>query len=80
LTLLIVGIVKKIPASRYAAIGLLTVTVIKLFFYDLAHLDQLYRIGALIGVAIVATLASFAYQRFYAASAREKEIKNEPAP
>jgi uncharacterized membrane protein len=77
LTLLVVGIVKGVPASRYAAIGLLSVTVLKLFFYDLAHLDQLYRIGALIGVAVVATLASFAYQRFYA-SAKAKEVKDEP--
>jgi uncharacterized membrane protein len=50
---------------------LLGVTIIKLFFHDLASLDQLYRIGAFVAVAAIAMLASFAYQRFYAASARE---------
>lgn len=77
LTLLIVGIVKRLRPPRYAAIALLCVTVLKLFFYDLATLNQLYRIGALIGVAVIATLASFAYQRFFAASGKE-ETKNEP--
>ena len=67
LVLLVIGIARKIPASRYAALGLLSVTLLKLFFHDLAHLGQLYRVGALIGVAVIAMLASFAYQRFYAA-------------
>jgi len=40
LVLLVVGIVKKIPASRYAALGLLSVTLLKLFFHDLARLGN----------------------------------------
>jgi hypothetical protein len=35
-----------------------------LFFHDLANLEALYRIGALTAVAVIAMLASFAYQRF----------------
>ena len=46
LGLLVYGILKKIPAARYAAMGLLCVTLLKLFFHDLAQLGQLYRIGA----------------------------------
>ena len=79
LALLIIGILRKIPAARYSAIGLLSVTLLKLFFHDLARLNQLYRIGAFIGVAVIAMLASFAYQRFYAAGAKDKETKNETA-
>lgn len=75
--LLVVGIARKIPASRYAAIGLLCVTLIKLFFYDLNSLEQLYRIGAFIGVAVIAMLASFAYQRFYATTTKQPEAKDE---
>jgi uncharacterized membrane protein len=45
--------------------ALLSVTLLKLFLHDLSQLSQLYRIGAFIGVAIVAILASFLYQRFY---------------
>jgi hypothetical protein len=62
--LLVLGIARRIRATRYAAIALLSLTLLKLFLHDLASLDQLYRIGALITVAVVAILASFLYQRF----------------
>ena len=62
--LLVLGIARHVRATRYAAIALLIATFIKLFLHDLASLDRLYRIGALIVVAIVAILASFLYQRF----------------
>jgi uncharacterized membrane protein len=52
-------------------LALLGVTILKLFFNDLANLDQLYRIGAFVAVAAIAMLASFAYQRFYAATVKE---------
>jgi hypothetical protein len=77
LGLLVYGIWKKIPAARYAAMALLCVTLVKLFFHDLARLGQLYRIGALGGVAIVAMLASFAYQKFFSATKRETETTDE---
>jgi uncharacterized membrane protein len=77
LVLLVVGIWKKISATRYAAMGLLCVTLLKLFFHDLAELGQLYRIGAFVGVAVVAMLASFAYQKFFTASSKANEAKDE---
>ena len=77
LGLLVYGIVKRIGAARYAAMGLLCVTLLKLFFHDLAQLGQLYRIGAFIGVAVIAMLASFAYQKFFAAGSPAKESQNE---
>lgn len=64
LGLLLVGIWKKARTGRYAAIALLSVALLKLFFHDLVQLGALYRIGALFAVAVIATLASFAYQRF----------------
>jgi uncharacterized membrane protein len=75
LGLLVFGIAKKSAAARYAAMGLLCVTLLKLFFHDLAQLAQLYRIGAFIGVAIIAMLASFAYQKFFSAAIRPVEVK-----
>jgi uncharacterized membrane protein len=71
LVLLVVGIARRVRAPRYAGLGLLGVTILKLFFHDLARLDQLYRIGAFVAVAAIAMLASFAYQRFYAANVKE---------
>ena len=64
LGLLIAGIWRKSKVARYAAITLLSVALLKLFFHDLAQLAQLYRIGALFAVAVIAILASLAYQRF----------------
>ena len=52
-------------------------TLLKLFFHDLAQLGQLYLVGAFIGVAVIAMLASFAYQRFYAVSNLEKAANDE---
>ncbi len=81
LGLLIIGIAKKIRAIRYASLGLLSVTLLKLFFHDLANLAQLYRIGALIVVAVIAIVASFLYQRFLAADTPRNETEsNKPPP
>jgi hypothetical protein len=64
LGLLAAGLWRHRPAVRYAAIALLSVALLKLFFHDLARLEALYRIGALFAVAVIAIVASFAYQRF----------------
>jgi hypothetical protein len=69
---------QKIPAARYAAMALLCVTLLKLFFHDLAQLAQLYRIGAFIGVAIIAMLASFAYQNFIPQRQSRRRTKMKP--
>jgi uncharacterized membrane protein len=82
LLLLIVGIRRRLAAIRYAALALLGITVVKLFFHDLSQLDQLYRIGAFIAVAVIAILASFLYQRFLAAVTKDNETNSaiSPAP
>ena len=64
LGLLIAGIARKQSSARYAGIALLSIALIKLFFHDLPKLGTLYLIGAFIAVAVIAFLASFAYQRF----------------
>ena len=52
------------PPTPYA-MALLAVTLLKLFLHDLAAIQNVFRIGALIGVAVIAFVASFLYQRFY---------------
>jgi len=64
LALIVVGLAKRLALARYAGLGLLGLTLLKLFVHDLARLAQLYRIGALMCVAIIAILASFLYQRW----------------
>jgi uncharacterized membrane protein len=64
LGLLVIGVAAKVRGARFAAIGLLCLTLAKLFLHDLASLSQLYRIAAFITVAIIVIAASFVYQRF----------------
>ncbi|MFN0066809.1 MAG: DUF2339 domain-containing protein [Limisphaerales bacterium] len=64
LALVVVGLVRDLRAVRLAGAALFGAALLKLFFHDLARLDNLYRIGALLGVAIVALAASTLYQRF----------------
>jgi len=64
LILIILGLWKRAAPARYAGIGLLGITVLKLFLHDLARIDSVYRIGALIVVSLIALAASFLYQRF----------------
>jgi len=69
LGLLVVGFWKQVKAARYAGLGLLSLTLLKLFIHDLSTLGQLYRIGAFVCVAAIAILASFLYQRHFARAA-----------
>jgi uncharacterized membrane protein len=59
------GIWFKSRHARYAAIGLLVATLAKVFLHDLAASATVFRIGALMGVAVIAFIASFLYQRFF---------------
>ena len=45
--------------------GLLVLTLLKLFLHDLSAIGSIFRIGALIGVAVIAFVASFLYQQFF---------------
>ena len=64
LGLVVFGLWKRARFTRYAAVGLLSVTLLKLFFHDLANLAQLYRVGAFFALGVIAILVSFIYQRF----------------
>jgi len=70
LGLVVIGLRRSWTPCRWAGLSLLAVAILKLFLHDLARLDQLYRVGALMGVAVVAILASVFYQKF---SRREQE-------
>jgi uncharacterized membrane protein len=69
LGLLVIGIRKELKAVRYSALGLIGVTLMKLFFHDLRQLGQLYRVGAFMGVAVILIFASWIYQRYLASTA-----------
>ena len=62
--LLIVSIRKRSLLGRRASLGLLGVTILKLFLHDVWALGQLYRVAAFVGLACVLILVSYLYQRY----------------
>lgn len=75
--LLAAGFAARNAPTRYAGMALLFITLLKLFLHDIWRLGGLYRIGSLIGLAVVLLVVSMLYQRFLAA---EKESKETAAP
>lgn len=65
LGLLGLGIWRQARPARYVAIALLVLTLLKLFLHDLSAIGSIFRIGALVGVAVIAFVASFLYQQFF---------------
>ncbi len=78
--LLVIGFKQRVIAARRAGMALLGVTLVKLFFHDLWRLGGLYRIGALIGLAVVLILVSMFYQKFLATEAEKVEPTADAEP
>ena len=49
---------------RMAGLALLGITLLKAVCYDISSLSQLYRVGALVGLAFIVLVSSFLYQKF----------------
>ncbi|MDX2171135.1 MAG: DUF2339 domain-containing protein [Deltaproteobacteria bacterium] len=64
LVLLVLGVLRRSIGLRWASLGLLLVTIAKVFLHDLGELRDLYRVASLLGLAISLILVSLAYQRF----------------
>ncbi len=64
LSLLIYGIRNRVKKLRYVGLMLFTIVVFKVFFNDLASLDQLYRIVAFIILGIMVLCGSFVYLKY----------------
>ncbi len=70
--LLAIGFKIENKTVRYAGMGLLLITLVKLFLHDLFRLGGLYRIGSLIGLAVVLIVVSLIYQRFLSSDSRRR--------
>ena len=64
LGLILSGIVRRIPAARYAGLALFAVVAVKVFVSDLDSLDSLWRIVAFIVLGVLLLAGSFLYLRF----------------
>lgn len=59
-----VGFWRKVRAARLFALGLLFISIIKVFTYDLRYLEQPYRIISFFGLGLILLVVSLLYTRF----------------
>jgi uncharacterized membrane protein len=64
--LMVAGIWRRAQGLRIMAIVLFGFTILKIFIYDLAFLERLYRIFSFIGLGVILLLVSYLYQRYKA--------------
>jgi hypothetical protein len=64
LFLIILGIWKKQKHLRIGAIGLFSLTLLKLFFYDLSALDTIAKTVVFVSLGLLLLLISFLYQKY----------------
>jgi len=64
LVLISLGIWKNNKNLRIGAIVLFSITLIKLFFYDISHLDTLSKTIVFVSLGILLLIISFLYNKF----------------
>ena len=62
--LLLLGLARRSKPTRAAALGVLVLTIGKVFLHDLWDLGALYRVGSIVGLALALLAVSFLTQRF----------------
>jgi uncharacterized membrane protein len=63
LVAIVVGLVRDIRELRYGGLVLLGLGVAKLFLYDLAELNEIYRVLSFVAVGLLLLTGAYAYQR-----------------
>jgi hypothetical protein len=58
------GLVREVAPLRVFGLGLLALTTVKVFLYDLSSLDAVYRVLSFIVLGILLLLSAYAYRRF----------------
>jgi uncharacterized membrane protein len=60
---LVYGLVRDDRRFRLGGLALLGIAVFKVFFYDLAELESIYRVLSFIALGLLLLVGAFAYQR-----------------
>jgi uncharacterized membrane protein len=76
--MLTIGILRRSRLLRIMALLLLSLTILKVFFLDLASLEKLYRIVSFIVLGLILLAVSFLYQRFRFLFGGVKDEAKEP--
>ncbi len=62
--LLVLGTARRVTPLRWASLAVFVLAIAKVFLRDLAHLDGLWRVASLAGLALSLIAVSLFYQRF----------------
>jgi uncharacterized membrane protein len=62
--LLVLGILRKVKALRYASLAVMLLSVLKVFLYDMKNLSDLYRVFSFLGLGVSLLALAWVYQRF----------------
>jgi len=73
LILLAIGVRSRSSSLRWLSLGMLVLTLGKVFLHDLGELEDLYRVGSLVGLALSLIIVSLIYQRFVFRSDSEED-------
>jgi uncharacterized membrane protein len=61
--LIVIGLWRGYAPIRYFAIALFAITIVKVFAFDMAQLDRVYRISSIIVLGLTLLVTSYLYQR-----------------
>jgi len=75
--LLVLGLFKKKKYLRISGIVLISFSVLKLFFYDITHLDTLRKTIVFVSLGVLMLIASFLYNKYTKEIDEDKEEKPE---
>jgi uncharacterized membrane protein len=64
LVLIVIGIFRKYKQVRLGAMGLFGITLFKLFFYDISHLDTIAKTIVFIVLGVLLLVVSFLYNKY----------------
>jgi uncharacterized membrane protein len=80
LVLLVLGMRRHVGALRWVSLALFIATIAKVFLYDLASLEGLYRVGSMFGLAVSLLIVSLLYQRLVFRSLPDRGRPAAPPP
>ena len=75
--MLVLGLFKKKQYLRVSGIVLISFSVLKLFFYDITHLDTLRKTIVFVSLGVLMLIASFLYNKYTKEIDEDKEEKTE---
>jgi uncharacterized membrane protein len=77
LVLVIIGIARAKKHLRIGAIGLFAITLIKMFFYDIAYMDTISKTAVFVSLGVLILLVAFLYNKYASLIFSAKEDEEE---